>query len=157
MRLKCFALYQPFATLCVIGAKLYETRGQQIPKKYRGLAGILATKDAPDWCKELFEKEPFKRVLTAAGYGKFEDLPTGLVIGTVNVVSCLHMVNRDDYHAPAEINLKQTEQELAFGEWRAGRFAIGLKDAKQWQKLYPARGQQSILFEIEIPESYLHE
>lgn len=151
MIIKCFALWQPWATLAIEGLKKYETRNQY--SKHRGITGIHATKNSPQFARALFLSEPFYSRLKALGYERFEDLPTGGVLGVVEVTKWLKMIewNKKPIHELAEINITKDSVEREFGDWTAGRYAIELHKPFKFAKPFPARGQQNLLFDIDIP------
>lgn len=154
MIIKCMALWQPWATLVIEGLKKYETRSQY--SSHRGLTGIHATKTSPSWARELFYKEPFLSRLYALGYKKFEDLPTGGVIGTVRVKEWLKMIewNKQPVHPKVEINIIGDSVEKEFGNWEAGRYAIQMERPVRFYQPFPAKGTQSLLFPIDIPDHF---
>lgn len=155
MKVKCFALWQPWATLVIEGLKTFETRSQY--SSHRGLTGILATKKAPDWAEALFYQEPFYSRLKEKGYNNFKDLPTGGIVGTVNVTNWLKMIRADlkPIHPKVEIPIIQNSIEKEFGHWEIGRYAIELSHPDKFLQPFSARGQQNLLFDIEIPEEYI--
>ena len=155
MIIKCFALWQPWATLVVEGLKKYETRSQY--SRYRGgPTGIHATKKSPAWAEELFYNEPFFSRLSGLGYKKFSDLPQGGVIGTVIVKEWLKIIewNKTPIHPKVEINTIQDTIEKSFGDWQPGRYAIELEKPDKFPILFPAKGQQNLLFELDVPDTY---
>ncbi len=154
-KIKCFALYQPYCTLVVTGLKKFETRS--LYSKHRGLVGMLATKKSPDWAKQLFYKEPFYSRLKQLGYEKFEDLPTGGVIGTANVQNWLKMIewNKTPIHPKVEMNITKDSVEKEFGLWEAGRYAIELTNPVKFENTFHVNGSQSLLFDIDIPTHLL--
>ncbi len=144
------ALWQPWATLVIEGLKKYETRSQY--SRHRGITGIHATKKSPAYAEELFYTEPFYSRLKAKGYEKFSDLPQGGILGTVQIDEWLTMIewNKKPVHPKVEINLTTDTVEKHFGLWEAGRYAIQLSNPVKYANHIPAKGTQSLLFEIEI-------
>ena len=80
--MKYISLWQPWATLMVVGAKHNETRSWKT--NYRGTLGIHAAKYFPGSNRELCLEEPFRTALEVAGY-RAMDLPLGALIGTVEL------------------------------------------------------------------------
>lgn len=154
MIIKCFALWQPWATLVVEGLKKFETRSQY--SKHRGLTGILATKNSPPWAEELFYSPTFHSVLKQLGYEKFDDLPKGGVIGTVQVEKWLKIIenNRKPIHPMVETNITGNSREREFGDWKAGRYAIELSNPEKFDLKFAVNGQQGLLFNIDVPEHF---
>lgn len=152
MKLKCLALWQPWATLVVLGLKKFETRSQY--SQHRGLTGILATKSSPPWAKELFYQEPFYSVLKKHGFNTFQDLPVGGVIGTVEVQAWRKIIhwNMKPVHPMAETHVTKDETEKAFGLWDPGRYAIELDKPFVLHKMFGALGKQNLLFDVDIPK-----
>lgn len=112
--MKALSLTQPWATLVAIGAKRYETRSWSTG--YRGPLAIHASKGFPVWAKDLALTEPFRSALQAGGIWRLIDLPRGMVIAMTRLVTCYETgtVRRAG---------KLTANEVAFGDWAAGRFA----------------------------------
>jgi activating signal cointegrator 1 len=118
-RLKVLSVIQPWATLLVIGAKEFETRSWTA--YHRGPLVIHASQ-ARTHARGLFNEEPFRSVLTKAGYPTADSLPFGCLVGGANLVNVV---------PTTEIlrNRLASEQELAFGDFDDGRFA--------WRFAYP--------------------
>lgn len=117
--MKCISLMQPFATLVVIGAKQYETRGWQT--EYRGPLVIHAGRKFSEEARALCLQEPFRSALVRAGYRRSSDLPLGALLGRVTIDDCL----------PTATVLQQLQREaaeLAFGDFRTARWAWKLSE-----------------------------
>jgi hypothetical protein len=115
--IKALSLTQPWATLVAIGAKKIETRSWQTP--YRGRLAIHASQRMGKEPIRLLFEEPFRSVLSAAGYRPSGQLPLGVVVATCTLVTCCRV----------EI-LTLTEQERAFGDYSPGRWAWILEDVR---------------------------
>src|SRR5579884_2404480 len=109
--MKALSLFQPWASLVILGAKRYETRGWQT--LYRGPLVIHACRRFPEELRGLCGREPFRRVFRGAGFASWFDLPLGALLGTVELTDC-----RLAEEMPAG-----TEIELALRAYRAGRWA----------------------------------
>ncbi len=138
--MKCISLWQPWATLMVIGAKRNETR--HWGTSYRGVLGIHAAKYWPKENQELCREEPFRSALAKAG-----QLPLGALIGTVELVMCV----------PTEVfsgftPVKIEEPELSFGDYSPGRFAWLNGNPVQFTLPIAYRGSQGF---FEVPDSLL--
>lgn len=136
--MKAITLWQPWATLVIIGAKTLETRSW--PIVYRGPLAIHAAKAFPREAQELACKDRrFMQVLReAAGlrfdYEVIEALPLGCILGTVNVTDCIS-TNKKFY---------LTDKERAFGDYSLDRFAWTLEDPVRFPEPLPARGKQGL-------------
>lgn len=115
--LTAITLWQPWATLIAIGAKEFETRHWAI--SFRGPIAIHAAKrfDAEQY--ELCDKEPFRRVLRAAGYATPDDLPLGTVVAVARLAAC---------YETSVWARGMSDQERAFGDWSPGRYAWRMAD-----------------------------
>jgi activating signal cointegrator 1 len=148
--IKVLTLTEPWATLIMIGAKRYETRGW--PTNYRGELAIHAALGFPKWARETCDIEPFKTVLAAAGYHGYKDLPTAAILGTVELYSC----ERTTLVLPT-----LEGHEESFGNYAdedpngRKRYAFGLRDVKRWPKPVHAMGQLGI-WNWEPDDSELH-
>lgn len=157
MLIKCFALWQPWASLVIHGFKKIETRPGY--NGHRGITGIHATLDNSQFKKqneEIFYSDPFYKLLSSVGYKRFEDLPRGGVLGTVQVTEWRKIVVRDPIHPKVEMNAPIDHQEKSFGNYTAGRFGITMIDPHKFEKIFPASGKQNLLFDIDIPKELLN-
>lgn len=134
--MKAISLWQPWATLIAIGAKEYETRSWSTP--YRGPIVIHAakTKDSLNICS----REPFRSVLMASGCSVV-DLPFGCAVCVADLIDCIPTY---------KIAPTLSQQERAFGDYSAGRFAWQLSNARVFKNPVPIRGAQG-LFDCFVP------
>src|SRR5262249_55097437 len=110
--MRAVTLIQPWATLIISGAKRIETRSWRTV--HRGLWPIHSSRTSPPAARALCAKEPFKSCLAAAGIADHEQLPLGVVLGSVDLYDCQAMDLMD---------LSQlSEQERSFGDYRPGRY-----------------------------------
>lgn len=141
--MKAITLTQPWATLVAIGAKKIETRGWRT--RYRGPLAIHAAKGFPKEAQQLaYYVEPFRTVLAQAhciptqAYGMTpENLPTGCVVATCELVECVLI---EDHSTDWGLRWPITEQERAFGDYTPGRYAWLLADVQPLATPVPARG-----------------
>lgn len=126
--MKAITLWQPWATLVVLGEKGFETRSWAT--NYRGELAIHAAKRWDADLRRVACTDPFRKVLQKYSMVP-EQLPRGSVIGIVRLTNCLKI--------RAETTLLLTEQEIAFGDWMPGRFVWVLDDFGQIEPV-PARG-----------------
>lgn len=130
--MKCLSLWQPWASLIVLGYKRVETRSWSTP--YRGLLVIHAAKRSQDvehWCEQPF----FRGALTQAGLKSWKDLPFGAALGTVRLVE----VRRTE-HCRHQLS----SHERAFGNYEDGRWAWFLADVQRFREPIPMRGMQGL-------------
>jgi hypothetical protein len=132
--LPALTLHQPWATLIAIGAKRYETRSW--PTAYRGPIAIHAAKRFDDQQRYLCETEPFQSVLRRGGYPISSMLPLGCVVAVAYVATCSLI------HPASTQNL--SSEEVAFGDWRSGRYAWHMRDVARLDPPIAARGYQGI-------------
>jgi hypothetical protein len=138
--MKCLSLWQPWATLMAIGAKVNETRSW--PTKYRGQVAIQAAKTWNNELHNLCLAEPFHAVLKRELGGLPSciprmSLPFGAIICIVNLDDCQQITRQN---AP-------TGEELAFGDYTPGRFMFRTSGLIRLPKPIPYRGAQG-LFDI---------
>lgn len=131
-KIPAISLWQPWATLIVIGAKKIETRSW--PITHRGLIAIHAARHFGEFEGALCGKHPFREALAAAGYTDVAQLPTGAIVGTAELVECT-VITR--YNLPEE-------PERSFGDYRPGRFRWFLQQARQISPPIPWTGKQGI-------------
>lgn len=152
--MKVISLLQPWATLVVIGAKLYETRSWKTEHNEEIL--IHASKKMTKAQKALCKTEPFKSALAG-----IDELPLGKIIGMVEIDS-VHPTEEAGPIMYEDIRLypqntkgmKQTEiddiwglaadRETAFGDYSPGRFMWKLENPVAFTHHYPINGQLSI-------------
>lgn len=125
MPARILSLWQPWATLWVTGEKLIETRSWGTD--YRGIVVVHAAKRFDDEQRHLCFTEPFASALARVGFGHPGSLPLGAILGWVDLAGCARMVNDAMPTGPGDIHIgddpRLTEQERAFGNYAAGRFA----------------------------------
>lgn len=132
--MNALTVWQPYASLIVIGAKIYETRSW--PTSHRGETAIHAAKkptlevyrDLPDKVKSAIKGSvcPIKP----------EDLPTGVIVGTGKLVEC-HKIDR------AFIS-RLSERENLLGDFTPGRYAWEFACVIPFENPVPVRGAQGL-------------
>ncbi|MTI83471.1 MAG: ASCH domain-containing protein [Firmicutes bacterium] len=137
--MKAITLYQPWATLVALGAKKIETRSWAT--KYRGPLAIHAGKTID---KVNCLKTEIVIPLNEHGYVLINDLPTGAVIATCNLVDCIEMT--DDF-----LRRIVSSQEYELGHYEIGRYAWLFENIEPLPEPVPARGRQR-LWEWRPPE-----
>lgn len=138
------SLWQPWATLAVIGAKQNETRGRRT--HHRGTLGIHATQSSPGWTREFCERPSVREAVQrfapelVAEWG--EMFPGGVLLGKADLVDCLstnQTVLRDDgtlLPPPAGTF------EDSVGDFSADRWMWVLKNPKRLAVPIRTRGGQ---------------
>lgn len=154
--MKALSLWQPWATLIAIGAKMIETRGWCT--SYRGPLVIHAAK-RPDEAKALeaaiYRLRPSDRDgIRAYPIGSFNyhaitslyqfhhvqiggmipKLPLGVALCVVDLVDCVRTEEVGGL----------TLQERAFGDYSRGRYAWKLANLRRFEKPVPMRGAQGL-------------
>jgi hypothetical protein len=125
--MKVLSLQQPWATLCVIGAKTFETRGWNT--NHRGRILIHASK-SKQMGMEVIHLPPFKKFIP-----DFDKLPFGAIVGEVSI----------SYTVETEIVRKKIfgTDEFSFGDYKTGRWAYKLTNSIAFKNPIPCNGQLS--------------
>ena len=132
--MKALTIQQPWASLIIAGAKSYETRSWST--KHRGTLLIHAGARFPAAARLLCAQEPFVSALQGLHH---DDLPLGVVIGSVEIVTCIRVEDLADID----------EREERFGDYRPGRWAWLLRHPVALPPI-AARGMPG-LFEVTLP------
>lgn len=137
--MRIISLYQPYATLMMLGLKTNETRGYLT--HVRGTIGIHATATMPKWCKDLLAEEPFKSALEGI------ELPKGAILGTVEIIDCVTVEAwmKQSYWSLGKLReevLIKTSNEMHFGDYTEGRFAWKTINPTPFAQPIPAKGKQ---------------
>lgn len=136
--MKAITLWQPWATLIALGAKLIETRSWKTD--YRGPLAIHAASRPPEWT----DNPDIERVLAYYGYengvhqdGPIEFLPRASVVAICELLSC----------EPTDELLRvpgNKEAQEPFGDFSPGRFGWVLADVVRLETPIRARGRQQL-------------
>jgi hypothetical protein len=116
--MKAITIWQPYASLIILGEKRYETRSWKAT--HRGTLAIHAGVKDNMALRILCGQEPFKSILAAHGIPDFDALPRGCVLGTVTLEDCIIT----DLLPPDAL----TECEQSFGDFSPGRYAWRLSN-----------------------------
>lgn len=137
--MKVISLWQPWASLAVMGYKKIETRGYNT--KHRGPLLIHA---AAKKFKPVPGMEDLMSHMVWCGFfDKIKHMPYGAIIGCVNVVSTKPTPDPFDGKLLLDNWIYElTEQEFAFGNYSPGRFGWLLSDPLQFKDPIPAKGMQ---------------
>jgi len=128
------SFWQPWGTLVVIAAKLYETRSWSTRWRGRLLIHAARSKESLPVCNQ----EPYASVLRDAGYS-LGTLPLGAALGVADLVEVVRT---------EEIRDVLSDQERAFGDYRDRRFAWKLANVRTFPEPISMPGQQG-LFDVE--------
>lgn len=128
--MKALSLTQPWATLVVSGAKLFETRSWTT--RYRGPLLIHAAKGFPRYARDF--------AISVLGLSP-ENLHFGSIIGRVDL--------KNIYRAE-EIAPTLTARELLYGGYMMGRWAWELTNAVIFDDPIPCKGSLGV-FEVGVP------
>jgi activating signal cointegrator 1 len=130
--MKALSLIQPYATLILLGYKLYETRSWDT--KHRGPLAIHASAGKPAWARQQALSDPvICEVLERHGL-TFDTLPRGVVLGSAEVVSTHPTLSLSDLSI----------EELAVGDYTPGRFAWRLANTIVLPEPIPCKGALSL-------------
>jgi hypothetical protein len=132
--MKCLTLYQPYATLIMLGAKQIETRSWTT--RYRGRLGIHAGMSFHAATRLLCREEPFCSTLAQAGYHSLDDLPRGVLLGSVELVDVIQMSK-----LPEGV---PDSREIKFGFYFPERYAWILRNPTPLVVPLPMKGQRSL-------------
>lgn len=127
--MKAITLWQPWATLIMVGAKPFETRSW--PTRHRGPLVIHAGQTCEGI--KLCDGEPaIERILNQAGYS-LNSLPLGVIICTAHLTDVL----------TTDETVRRGLSD-PFGDYSPGRFAWHLTDIRPLQPPVPAIGRQGL-------------
>lgn len=126
--MKAISLWQPWASLWVLGFKIHETR--HWPTNVRGAVAVHAAKRWTRETVELLHTEPFRSALMPYINNGSPCLPVGAFVGVVNIVDC----------KPVE-QVALTDPDASFGDFSPGRFAWRAGEFWTISPL-PAKGRQ---------------
>lgn len=146
--MKAITIWQPWASLLAHRVKLHETRSWETA--YRGPIAIhAAAVKVPQVLKRCFPEERDRTMFfdaVAKGLHEcytteeivhiLEELPTGSVIATANLVGCHKITAIQRAYAVDNV-------ELALGDWTPGRYAWEFSDMKLITPV-PAKGKQGL-------------
>jgi hypothetical protein len=135
--MRALSVFQPWASLLVLGRKRFETRSWRTT--HRGLLAIHAARKFSATVRALCLQEPFRSLLREAGIENADALPRGVVLGTAELVGCTLADELSDI----------PDAERQFGNFGPGRWAWQLAAAAPLPSPVPARGRLGI-FELPI-------
>lgn len=141
--MKAISLWQPWASAIALGVKRIETRSRKT--NYRGPIAIHAALrhklEQIEAFDELLEHDRIRFAFEDSLDLSFHTLPFGCVVATAEIVDCRPV---------GDLKLELlTEEEIALGDYTAGRYGWVLANVKRLGKPIPARGWQGF-FEVNV-------
>jgi hypothetical protein len=135
---KVLTLWQPWATLLIIGAKKIETRPSFTSWTIE--KGIYLVHVAQKWTSELdaiSKQSPFKEKL------KGHSLNLGCIIGSIEIIGCFPIFEtHNGYFELIGSDTNISEIEIKFGDYREGRFAWITQNPRILQTPIPYKNGQ---------------
>jgi hypothetical protein len=138
---RAISLHQPWASLIAQGAKTIETRSWRTP--YRGLLAIHAAKVVSRDLLVLAEPAAYDQATIDAVYRALKDPPRGAIVAVARLVKCLPTAPQGSPYVNLWVQ-RLSHQEVAFGDFRPGRWGWVLEDVRALSEPVPCRGQQGI-------------
>ncbi|GAB4002328.1 hypothetical protein GCM10028807_60770 [Spirosoma daeguense] len=135
------SLYQPYATLVMLGFKLFETRSWDT--HYRGKLAIHATATMPDWCRNLCLQDPFQNRLTSHGY-RSDNLPLGKILGTVELIDTQRTEDWLTEKGSDIENFVYWYEQYLYGDYSDGRFVWQFQSPSLFNTPIVAKGSQGL-------------
>lgn len=135
--MKAISLWQPWASLWLSGRKIHETRCWST--SYRGPLYIHAAKRN---IALVDPRSPLEEILIDEFGGHWGmDLPTGAIIGVINLVDCFAT---ERMHAGHDVS-----DDYWCGDFGRGRFAWRGSAPRLFERPIPYRGRQRIFNVVE--------
>lgn len=141
--LMCISLWEPWATLVVLGAKSFETRSWRT--SHRGPLGIHAAQGWHGWSPRRFCENPHVAAALRSHDVSPRDieLTMGHLIGVVNLYDCLPTTD-------ALLQTRLSMFERLVGDFSPDRWAWRLRDVSRLSRPIRCRGWQR-LFAVPRP------
>lgn len=133
--LKVLSMIQPWASLFILGEAQYETRTWRT--SYRGPFSIHTSKKID---KRACNAPKIKSLLLKHGYTT-ENLPTGMIIGTCNLINCLKVLENDQSSAILEDGRIVSGNDYFLGDYRVGNYAWEVLNKELLREFIPAKGR----------------
>lgn len=150
--MKAISIWQPHASLLMLGLKPFETRGWPVPRSILGTRVAIHAAKADGDLREI-EKyllgrqagseadesiEAYVRAVSGCGFATLADLPRGCILGTVVLSEC--------------VPTQAAENHKNFGDFSPGRFAWRASDPVLLPAPAPFRGMQGF---FDVPSALL--
>lgn len=144
--MKALTLWQPWASLVILGAKQFETRGWFT--SYRGTLVITAAAKHPKEYFNELDPDMIDAAREALGVVDFGELPRGCALGTVELRDCLKVNQLGSLLISAQSGIRAlrtlSRREMLFGDFSPGRFAWALENPEPFDSPVPVRGKQGL-------------
>lgn len=141
------SLWQPWASLWLSDRKIHETRHWQCRRHGRPLRGTIAVHAAKRFIRDV--EEPLRDILESEFGGHWAmDLPTGALLGTVELIACVPTMGEGDRPVAA------SDDDLACGDFSPGRFAWRRGGYRLFRRPIPYRGAQGF---FHVPDELLRD
>jgi activating signal cointegrator 1 len=134
--LSVLSIYQPWASLLVVGARVYDVQHQ--PTTYRGEVGIFAPLHFPEWSQRRALEPEFAGLLSAAGLKPWA-LPRGVLLGVADLVDVISIETEGVVAGVAMCTL-----ERRIGDYKAGRFAFRYERIRRLREPIGHRGRAGL-------------
>jgi len=131
-------LWEPWATLFVYDVKKFETRPK--PTSHKGTYLIHAARRMDKFQKDICQTEPFASALASIGIKDYKDFKPGAIVGSYEHEYCAQMQSAYNkkvfFETPGIVIIPDSrvvfpkEKEIAFGDWREGRYVWAGSDKK---------------------------
>ena len=129
--MKALTLWQPWASLFVLGEKRFETRSWQTD--HQGWLAVHAASTS-EHLHVVLSSAPMQAALNDHGFD-VDTIPLGAVLGIVWIEGC---------YPVADWRRKVSLTERAFGDWSPGRFVWQATGFVAFADPIPARGAQRL-------------
>jgi hypothetical protein len=148
--MKVISIWQPWASLIVHGLKFFETRTWPAPPSVVGQPlGIAATKNIIPAQRDAYLDPTFAEFYEMSGLPPLEELPRGVLLGTV-MLDSVELVTEDFLESI-------TLEEQAFGWYQIDGYAWRLRHPRRLAHPIPLRGAQGIFEWKGLDNAEIHE
>jgi hypothetical protein len=134
--LRAITLCQPWASLLVIGARVYDVQHQ--PTLYRGELAIFAKLEFPEWAQHKALEREFAGLLSAAGLKPWA-LPRGVVLGVADLVDVQSI---EQEGVVAGVAMCTLERRLS--DYKVGRYAYRYERIRRLREPIGTRGRAGL-------------
>lgn len=133
--MKALSLLQPWASLVIFGEKEIETRSwRPSNKEIDTTIAIHASKAFNAEERQMALMSPFREALKAHGFKTLGDVPRGVILGTVRIVT---------FERSESVITQLATKELAFGNYEEGRWGWRFADVRRIEPI-ACRGALSL-------------
>ncbi len=138
--MKCLSVWQPYASLMVVGLKTIETRDWAT--QYRGPLGIHAAKRPMTGQEKSLLYGWACRGLIPSTWLDSEPLPCGAILAVVDLCDCIRT---------EDVRAEDVRRERDFGNYAPHRWAWITRNLRRLPAPFPYRGAQG-LFDAQFPQ-----